>query len=174
VQLPVKGTSNSVGLDIFSPDYFVLHPGSSAIVRTGLVVKPPTGYYVQLHIRSGLAAKYGLVFLPSVGIIDPDFCGADDEVIVNICRLPNTSRCLGTSPGVGFTSFPHFPTLLEQSAGAPKNKTFHYVKVSNQPFVIKAGDRIGQLILCKHEKVVVEVIEKTDIESRGGFGSTGA
>lgn len=46
---------------------------------------------------------------------------------------------------------------------------------SNEPFVIKRGDRIAQLIIAKYEKIEwyeTKELEKTQ-RGEGGFGSTG-
>jgi dUTP pyrophosphatase len=43
------------------------------------------------------------------------------------------------------------------------------------PFVIKRGDRIAQLVICKVEKVFFQTVDELDLSERdsGGFGSTG-
>ena len=43
------------------------------------------------------------------------------------------------------------------------------------PFVIKRGDRIAQLVICKVEKVSFQTVGELDSSKRdsGGFGSTG-
>ena len=49
------------------------------------------------------------------------------------------------------------------------------VNLSNEKFEIKDGDRIAQLVIAKHERVVwkkVDVLDETERGS-GGFGSTG-
>ena len=47
---------------------------------------------------------------------------------------------------------------------------------SNNPFVVRRGDRIAQLVISKVEKVSFLVSEKLDESKResGGFGSTGS
>lgn len=49
------------------------------------------------------------------------------------------------------------------------------VNLSNEPFVIKHGERIAQMIIAKYESVdFVEVEELSDTDRGvGGFGSTG-
>ena len=49
------------------------------------------------------------------------------------------------------------------------------VNLSNEAFIINDGERIAQLIVAKHERVLwkeVEILSKTERGS-GGFGSTG-
>ena len=49
------------------------------------------------------------------------------------------------------------------------------VNLSNDNFTIEPGERIAQLVISKHERVVWEETEKLNETSRGagGFGSTG-
>lgn len=49
------------------------------------------------------------------------------------------------------------------------------VNLSNENFIIQDGERVAQLVIAKHERVVwskVTVLEETERGS-GGFGSTG-
>ena len=49
------------------------------------------------------------------------------------------------------------------------------VNLSNEPFVIKNGERIAQMVVAKHERVdwsEVEELDKT-VRGAGGFGHTG-
>ena len=46
---------------------------------------------------------------------------------------------------------------------------------SDEPFVIKHGDRIAQMVIARHEKASFEIVSSLDETERGagGFGSTG-
>lgn len=54
------------------------------LVRTGLVVEIPPGWYGLLVPRSGLASKRGLTLANSPGIIDADYRG---EVMVALINM---------------------------------------------------------------------------------------
>ena len=49
------------------------------------------------------------------------------------------------------------------------------VNFSNEPFIVKAGERIAQMIVAKHEQVSFELTETLDETERGagGYGHTG-
>ncbi|HIB47502.1 MAG TPA: dUTP diphosphatase [Flavobacteriaceae bacterium] len=49
------------------------------------------------------------------------------------------------------------------------------VNLSNEEFTIENGERIAQLVIAKHERVVWETVQELSETSRGagGFGSTG-
>lgn len=49
------------------------------------------------------------------------------------------------------------------------------VNLSNEPFVIKNGERVAQMVVAKHERVdwsEVEALDET-VRGAGGFGHTG-
>ncbi len=49
------------------------------------------------------------------------------------------------------------------------------VNLSNEPYTINPNDRIAQMVICKVEKVELEITEilTESVRSSGGFGSTG-
>lgn len=49
------------------------------------------------------------------------------------------------------------------------------VNLSNEPFVVRRGERIAQLVVARHERIVWQTAETLDETARGagGFGSTG-
>lgn len=49
------------------------------------------------------------------------------------------------------------------------------VNFSNEPFTVKDGERIAQMVIAKHEKVDFEVVDTLDETERGagGYGHTG-
>ena len=71
--LPTRGSSAAAGLDLYSIEPIDLEPGQRMVVRTGLAVAVPVGYYGRVAPRSGLATKQGLDVL--AGVIDADYRG---------------------------------------------------------------------------------------------------
>lgn len=49
------------------------------------------------------------------------------------------------------------------------------VNLSNEPFVVNEGERIAQLVIAKHEKAELKLVEELDDTERGagGYGHTG-
>jgi dUTP pyrophosphatase len=92
--LPTRGSAQAAGLDLYSIEDVVIEPKQRALVRTGLAVAIPEGYYGRVAPRSGLAVKNGLDVL--AGVIDSDYRGeircalynTGDETI----RLPAQSK----------------------------------------------------------------------------------
>ena len=49
------------------------------------------------------------------------------------------------------------------------------VNLSNQPFVIKNGERVAQMVVAKHEQPVWDEVKELNetVRGKGGFGHTG-
>ncbi len=49
------------------------------------------------------------------------------------------------------------------------------VNLSNEPFVIKSGERVAQMVVAKHERVEWSEVQELDetVRGAGGFGHTG-
>ena len=59
-------------------------------MRTGLVIEVPTGHFLGIFARSSTPLKRGLVVSNGVGIIDPDYCGAEDEVMIQVLNITDS------------------------------------------------------------------------------------
>ncbi len=71
---PIFATPDSACFDLTAVSRGDVY-GQSRVYSTGLAFMPPSGYYVELYIRSGLAFKYDFILANGVGIIDADFRG---------------------------------------------------------------------------------------------------
>ena len=72
-KLPTRGSRFSAGLDLYSNEDVIIASHGRAVVRTGLSVAVPHGYYGRVAPRSGLAVEHGLDVL--AGVIDSDYRG---------------------------------------------------------------------------------------------------
>ncbi len=89
IPLPRRQTPRSAGLDIYAAETVHLYPGQPVLVPTGLIIESPPGYFFKIFIRSGLAIKHGISLINDVGIVDEDYCGAEDEVRIGLIRHYN-------------------------------------------------------------------------------------
>lgn len=72
-RLPTRGSKFSAGLDLYSIERVTIPARGRAVVRTGLSVAVPHGFYGRVAPRSGLAIEHGLDVL--AGVIDSDYRG---------------------------------------------------------------------------------------------------
>jgi dUTP pyrophosphatase len=84
-QLPTKANDHAAGVDFYALTGGHLERGQSTVVKTGVAVEIPRGYWGLVRLRSGVAAKWGLV-IASSSTIDSDYRG---ELIVPVYRLDN-------------------------------------------------------------------------------------
>lgn len=71
-------------------DYIKVQPRDRTLIPTGLILDIPTGFFVELHIRSSLALKEGLALANSTGIIDSDYIDPVFIMIENNANFPIT------------------------------------------------------------------------------------
>lgn len=82
---PHYATVWSAGMDLRAnlDESVMLHPGASALVKTGLFIELPEGYEAQIRPRSGLAFKHRVTVLNSPGTIDADYRGEIGVLLIN-------------------------------------------------------------------------------------------
>lgn len=91
--LPVYQTAGSVAVDLSARVETVIEPGKIVLIPSNVIVRTPPGYFFLLASRSSTSMKKGLVMSNSIGVIDQDFCGEEDEIklqFMNITDKPVT------------------------------------------------------------------------------------
>ncbi len=92
--LPTRGSPAAAGLDLYSIEAVSLNPNQRSLVRTGLAVAIPEGFYGRVAPRSGLATKNGIDVL--AGVIDADYRGEIQCLLHNtgdeVVELPAQTR----------------------------------------------------------------------------------
>ncbi|KKQ56704.1 MAG: Deoxyuridine 5'-triphosphate nucleotidohydrolase Dut [Parcubacteria group bacterium GW2011_GWA2_38_13] len=89
--LPEYQTSGAVAFDLYARITTTIEPNSIGRIPTNIIVKIPKGYMLLIKDRSSTAKKKGL--LTTVGFIDQDFCGDNDEIhkqFYNFQKVPVT------------------------------------------------------------------------------------
>ncbi len=84
VALPDYQTSGAAGFDLASSTDMLIQPGEVALVPTGLVIEVPRGHFLGLFARSSTPLKRGLMVANGVGVVDSDYCGATDEIRIEV------------------------------------------------------------------------------------------
>ncbi|MFC4768841.1 dUTP diphosphatase [Effusibacillus consociatus] len=84
--MPYYATSGAAGMDLCAciEEPVLIPSGGKARIPTGIAIQLPSPSYVALVFpRSGLASKYGINLANSVGVIDSDYTGEIQCVVVN-------------------------------------------------------------------------------------------
>jgi dUTP pyrophosphatase len=82
--LPTYASSGAVGFDIITRETTVVEPGKIALVPGNVIVKVPVGFALLIVPRSSMPRKKGLVCPHSIGVIDCDYHGEKDEILVQV------------------------------------------------------------------------------------------
>ena len=90
VPLPAYGTNESAGFDLAAAHDLTVPARAIALVRTGLVIEVPSGHFLAIFARSSTPLKRGLMVANGVGVIDPDYCGPTDEVMIQVLNVTDT------------------------------------------------------------------------------------
>jgi dUTP pyrophosphatase len=78
--VPQYQTSGSVAFDLYSREDIVVKPKEIKIAPANVIVEVPEGFMLMIAPRSSLPVKKGLALANSVGILDQDYRGPDDEI----------------------------------------------------------------------------------------------
>jgi dUTP pyrophosphatase len=82
--LPTYSTKGSCGFDLYSREAKTIAPKEMALLPSNLIVQTPQGYALVITPRSSLAKKKGLGMPHSVGIVDQDYSGENDEILIQV------------------------------------------------------------------------------------------
>ncbi len=128
LSLPRRATKGSAGYDFYLPCDITLKPGEGCLVPTGMRCRMEEGWALLLFPRSGLGFKYRLQLDNTVGIIDSDYYGSDNEGHI-MARLTNDSRSgkvLALSHGTAFMQgiLVNFGITFDDDAVADRNGGF--------------------------------------------------
>ena len=82
--LPEYQTEGAAAFDFAIVDDAVVPARGHALLGTGLVIAVPADHLLHVYARSSLFKKHGLVLANGVGVVDADYCGPDDEVMISV------------------------------------------------------------------------------------------
>ncbi len=82
--LPAYATAGSVGFDLFCREDTEVAPRKLGFIPGNVIVQTPPGYMLMLTLRSGTPRRKGLLLPHGVGIIDQDYSGEGDEVMIQV------------------------------------------------------------------------------------------
>lgn len=85
--LPSYESRGATGFDLITRKTTVIEPGKIALVPGNVIVKVPDGFTLLIIPRSSLPRKKALVCPHSLGVIDQDYCGSEDELLVQVQNI---------------------------------------------------------------------------------------
>jgi dUTP pyrophosphatase len=82
--LPAYATAGSVGFDLLCRKDTEIAPRALGRIPANLIIQTPPGYMLLLTMRSSTASRKGLLMPNGVGIIDQDYAGEGDELLISV------------------------------------------------------------------------------------------
>lgn len=154
--IPTRAHTSDAGLDIYALEDTFIPINTTVVIKTGIAVNIPEGFYGRIASRSSLGSK-GLEV--GAGVVDSSYTGEIKIVFHNLTNREHWGIIEKAEPikTLEYTTIEH--TLYGQSYG----------------YKIYKGDKIAQLIVSPILSLIPhEVIElrQTDRKDKG-FGSTG-
>jgi dUTP pyrophosphatase len=81
--VPQIATEGSAGADLCAISDYVIYPGETKLIKTGINISIPLGYAGFVCSRSGLALKQNVFVLNAPGIVDSDYRGDVGVILHN-------------------------------------------------------------------------------------------
>ena len=88
--LPQYESKGAVGFDLVTRENTTIEPGAIGLVPGNVIVQVPVGYALLMLPRSSMPRKMGLVCPHSLGVIDEDYHGDDDEIFVQVQNITDS------------------------------------------------------------------------------------
>lgn len=151
-KMPEYAHPDDSGMDVYAVDDYVIHPGETKLIPTGIKVAVPNGYEIQIRPKSGRALKTKMRIANSIGTVDAGFRGELQVIIENI-----------------------EPPIKDITYDFDDNGRPIIISIlRGSDMTIGKGEKFAQLVLMEVPKAVLFQVENLDDTERGngGFGST--
>lgn len=152
-KMPEYAHPDDSGMDVYAVNDYVIHPGETKLIPTGIKVAVPNGYEIQIRPKSGRALKTKMRIANSIGTVDAGFRGELQVIIENI------------EPPIKDITYDF------DDSGRPIITSI----LRGSDMTIGKGEKFAQLVLMEVPKAVLFQVENLDDTERadGGFGSSG-
>ena len=102
IKLPKRATAGSAGYDFYAPAELRIAAGETVKIPTGIRCQMDNDRVLAIFPRSGLGFKFKLALDNTVGIIDADYYGADNEGHIMIKMTNRGDKDLTVEKGKAF------------------------------------------------------------------------
>ena len=170
---PERKSSRAAAFDLAVCDDYYIEPGTSVYMSTGLAVKMPEGYCGFLAARSSAFKKYGITIGQGFGLIDNDYCGDGDELIIPVFKQDVKRIGYKVRPKDLPTMRSEAEFVINEATNETKRVNMYWSRQSSQATYIPQGTRIAQLIVLPYSDLSSKLVSTLGFDNRGGFGSTG-
>lgn len=85
--MPSYQTDGSVGFDLCVREDVTVPPKDITLLPMNVIVEVPPGCMMLLALRSSTPRNYGLMMPHGIGVIDSDYCGPEDEIMLQVVNV---------------------------------------------------------------------------------------
>lgn len=126
IRLPERATVGSAGYDFYCPFDLTLNTGETAVVPTGIRAKINDGWVLMIFPRSGLGFKFRIRLNNTVGVIDSDYYGSENEghIMIKITNEGDKICEIGAGQGMAQGIFLPYGITVDDKADAVRNGGF--------------------------------------------------
>ena len=153
-KIPQYANTSDSGMDVYALDDYIIAPGETKLIPTGIKLALPPGYEIQVRPKSGRALKTKLRIANTPGTVD---AGYRDEIKVIVENIEPPIKDIEYD--FDDNGIPIIKSILHGAA-----------------YTIGKGEKFCQLVLMEVPKAALYRVEQVGEigENRGGgFGSTG-
>lgn len=97
--LPDYQSPGAVAFDLYSRIDAVIKPKTLERLPTNVIIAIPDGYMLEIKDRSSTLKKKGL--LVSTGYIDNDYCGEEDEILLQVYNITENDVVIEKGERIG-------------------------------------------------------------------------
>lgn len=83
-QIPQYESTGACAFDLSPIEDATIKPNEIVRLKTGLIICVPENYTLILAARSSTPKKYGINIPQGFGIVDTDYCGPSDEILLQL------------------------------------------------------------------------------------------
>lgn len=159
-KIPQYAHVTDSGLDVYALDDYIIKPGETKLIPTGIKVAIPPGYEIQVRPKSGRCLKTKLRIANTPGTID---AGYRDEIGVIVENVE-----------------PPIKDIKYEPVNDPETGRTQELRITSleygQSYSINKDEKFCQLVLSEVPKIDffrVEKVGEIGEDRGGGFGSTG-
>ncbi len=103
--LPTYQTNGSVAFDLYSRIDTTVAPKTIVRIPTNIIVQTPEHYMLVVVPRSSTPQRKGLSIPQGIGIVDQDYCGPNDEILLQFYNFTDSSVSIERGERLGQAAF---------------------------------------------------------------------
>ena len=103
--MPQYQTEGAVAFDLYAREDTTIKSKQIGLIPSNLIVETPAGYMLTVVPRSSTPKRKGLSIPHGIGVIDQDYCGPEDEVLIQLYNFTDSPVTVERGERIGQAAF---------------------------------------------------------------------